>query len=144
MSGPISLRNVPPDALKLARMLSAQTGLSLNAVFRLALASGLLIEATRVTPGPDGKLAGWEGSALAKALRRHLGSAIDLLIEHGEHPYNPMFNGENGAFLRDSPAYRASLSLVKEEDRPQKNAIEDDLEDLGIGFGLSAGLDDSK
>ena len=64
MSGPISLRNVPPDALKLARMLSAQTGLSLNAVFRLSLASGLLIEATRVTPGPDGKLAGWEGSAL--------------------------------------------------------------------------------
>ena len=62
MSDPVSLRNIPPDALKLAHTLSAQTGLSLNAVFRLALASGLLVEATKVTPGPDGKLAGWWGS----------------------------------------------------------------------------------
>lgn len=58
MSDPISLRNIPPDALKLAQELSAQTGLSMNDVFRLALASGLLIEATKVTPKADGTLGG--------------------------------------------------------------------------------------
>lgn len=75
-ASPNSLRNIPPDALKLAHALSAQMGLSLSDVFRLALVSGLLVEATKIAPGPDGTLAGWSGTVLAKALRRHLGSAI--------------------------------------------------------------------
>ena len=141
---PSSLRNIPPEALKLAHALSTQTGLSLSDVFRLALVSGLLVEATRVAPGPDGALAGWEGSLLAKALRRHLGSAIDLLIEHGEHPYNVVFNSENRTPHHDFPRDRSGLPAVDEKGRPQKNAIEDDLEDLGIGFGLSTGLEDDQ
>jgi hypothetical protein len=140
MSDPVSLRNIPSDALKLAHTLSAQTGLSLNAVFRLALASGLLVEATRVTPGPDGKLAGWEGSALAKALRRHLGSAIDLLMEHGEHPYGATMSNENKA-----PSQSTSGTLMaQEKGRPLENGIEDDLDALGIGFGLSEALEDDR
>jgi hypothetical protein len=91
---PRSLRNVPPDSLKLAYALSAQMSLSLSDVFRLALTSGLLVEAAKVAPGQDGTLAGWDGLALAKALRRHLGSAIDLLIEYEEHPYGMAISGE--------------------------------------------------
>lgn len=141
---PSSLRNIPPDALKLAHALGAQMGLSLSDVFRLALVSGLLVEATKVAPGPDGTLAGWRGPVLAKALRRHLGSAIDLLIEYGEHPYNAMFNSENSVSRQDSLTDRSNLPFAKEEERPQKNAIKDDLEDLGIGLGLSAGQDDDR
>ncbi len=140
MSDPVSLRNIQPDALKLAHALSAQTGLSLNAVFRLALASGFLIEATKVTPGPDGKLAGWEGPALAKALRRHLGSAIDLLIEHGEHPYEATFSNENKERSRNT----SGTPITREKGCPLENGIEDDLDALGIGFGLSEALEDDR
>lgn len=143
-ASPNSLRNIPPDALKLAHALSAQMGLSLSDVFRLALASGLLVEATKIAPGPDGTLAGLSGPGLAKALRRHLGSAIDLLIEYGEYPYNTVPDSENRVSHQGHPAGQSGLSTVEEKNRPQKNAIEDDLEDLGIRFSLSAGLDDDR
>lgn len=141
---PSSLRNIPPDTLKLAYALSAQMGLSLSDVFRMALVSGLLVEITKVAPGQDGTLAGWGGSTLAKALRRHLGSAIDLLIEHGEHPYSSMFFSEKRASHHISPGDQSSSPNGEEKGWPQKNAIEDDLEDLGIGFSLSAGLEDNR
>jgi hypothetical protein len=81
MSDPVSLRNIPPDVLRMAHALSAQTGLSLGAVLRLALSSGMLVEATKLASGQDGTYAGVEAEPLARALRRHLGSAIDLLGE---------------------------------------------------------------
>ena len=141
MSDSVSVRNIPPDALKLAHVLSSQTGLSLNAVFRLALASGLLVEATKVTPGSDGTLAGWEGSALAKALRRHLGSAIDVLIEYGEHPYQgALSSAQNGKAAEG----RAKPPLMQETSRPLEHAIEDGLDALGIGFSLSEALEDDR
>jgi len=143
-TAPSSLRNIPPDALKLAHALSAQMGLSLSDVFRLALVSGLLVEATKVAPDPGGMLAGWEGALLAKALRRHLSSAIDLLIEYGEHPYNSVQSSENREHYRNAPGDRSGSSIREEPGWPQKNAIEDDLEDLGIGFGLSTALEDDQ
>ena len=140
MSDPVSLRNIPPDVLKLAQDLSVQTGLSINDEFRLALASGLLIEATKVTPRPDGTFGGLPGAMLAKALRRHLGSAIDLLVEHGQHPYQ--------AFMSDGKrehAFRASdgttTQAVPEKDPLLAHSIEKDLDMLGIGVGLSETLE---
>lgn len=142
MSDPISLRNIPPDALKLAHTLSAQTGLSLNAVFRLALTSGLLIEATKVTPGSDGTLGGLEAASLAKALRRHLSSAIDLLAEYGEHPYQGvMGQGEKPPQGKTRTIRRteepAASQQAEEPGLFFENAIGDDLEMLGIGMGLA-------
>lgn len=143
-ASPSSLRNIPPDALKLAHALSAQMGLSLSDIFRLALVSGLLVEATRVAPASDGSIAGWEGPLLAKALRRHLGSAIDLLIEYGEHPYTTVLSSEKKEPDRNLSGDRSSLLSKEAKGQPQENAIEDDLEDLGIGFSLSAGLEDDR
>ena len=142
MSDPISLRNIPPDALKLAHALSAQTGLSLGAVFRLALTSGLLIEATKVTPGPDGTLGGLETALLVKALRRHLSSAIDLLVEYGEHPYQgAMGQGERPQQETHQTLPRieepAAAKPVEEQSLLFENAIGDDLDMLGIGMSLA-------
>jgi hypothetical protein len=137
MSDPVSLRNIPPDALKLAHTLSEQMGLSLNAMFRLSLASGLLVEATKIAPQSDGTFAGWDGLALAKALRRHLSSAIDLLIEYGEHP---ALSAESQAPNFKSGEKRSGMPLTQ---RPLESAIEDDLATLGIGWGLSGALEDN-
>ena len=140
MSAPISLRKIPPEALRLAQELSAQTGLSINDVFRLALASGLLIEATKVAPRPDGTQGGLPGTWLAKALRRHLGSAIDLLVEHGQHPYQAfMNNGKREHAFRASDG--ATTQAVPAKDPLPERSIEEDLDMLGIGVGLSETLE---
>ncbi|HEU5381897.1 MAG TPA: hypothetical protein VFV38_41275 [Ktedonobacteraceae bacterium] len=142
MSDPVSLRNIPPDALKLAHALSVQTGLSLGAVFRLALTSGLLIEATKVAPGLDETLGGLETASLAKALRRHLSSAIDLLVEYGEHPYQGMM-GQGERPQQGTPRTLPRLEepadpkLVEEQSLLFENAIADDLDLLGIGMSLA-------
>jgi hypothetical protein len=141
MSDPISLRKIPPDALKLAQELSVQTGLSINDVFRLALASGLLVEVTKVTPKPDGTLAGWPSAVLAKALRRHLGAAIDLLLEYGEHPYQALMKGR-----QEERAHSGAISSggMPGNGSASEPSIGDDLEALGIGLGLSATLEDQE
>ncbi|SRR5258708_5479625 len=147
MSKPIaprSLRNIPPDALKLAYALSTQMGLSLSDVFRLALTSGLLVEAAKVAPGSDGTLAGWAELTLAKALRRHLGSAIDLLIEYGEHPYEAAFSSENKQQNQKAWGIQPGSPIASEKGQPLENAIEDDLDALGIGFSLSEALEDNR
>ena len=141
---PNSLRNIPPDALKLAHALSTQTGLSLSDVFRLALTSGLLVEAAKVTPGPDGTLAGWEGLALATALRRHLSAAIDLLMEYEQHPYGATFSSENRLQNQKVRDERSGSSLMSEKGSHQENAIGDDIDALGLGFSLSEELEDDR
>ena len=141
MSDPISLRNIPPDVLKLAHVLSAQTGLSMNDVFRLALASGLLIEATKVTPKADGTLGGWEGPALAKALRRHLGSAIDILLEYEEHPYQSLIKSRQEERTTGGTHQRVVPKGVPSNERPIEPSIGDDLEALGFGSGLSEAVE---
>ncbi len=137
MSDPISLRKIPPEALKLAQELSAQTGLSVNDVFRLALASGLLIEATKVTPGSDGTQGGLPGVWLAKALRRHLGAAIDLLLEYGEHPYQALIKGRQEEQTLGGAERAVSPGGMLGNGIPIEPSIGDDLDALGIGLGLS-------
>src|SRR3954469_15770873 len=142
MSAPISLRNIPPDTLKLAHALSAQTGLSLNAVFRLALTSGLLVELTKVTPEPSKRFAGLEAAYLAKVLRRHLSSAIDLLVEYEEHPYQAMMgqgerSSQDNSQGQPQVAKPTETRQVEERHRMAESAIGDDLEMLGIGMGLA-------
>src|SRR5260370_10931980 len=94
MSDPISLRYVSPELQHLAHTLSTQIGASVAVVLRLALASGLLVEATKVAPDQAGTYAGLDGATLAKALRRHLASAIDVLVEYGQHPYQAACSAE--------------------------------------------------
>ena len=141
MSDPISIRNIPPEVLKLAQALSAQTGLSINDEVRLALASGLLIEATKVTPRPDGTFAGLQGAFLAKALRRHLGSAIDLLVEYRQHPHLTLMDSEQ----KEQP-FRASKEAPTPpvEDKSFASSIGEDLDMLGIGVGLSDTLESNE
>ncbi len=137
MSDPVSIRNIPPAALKLAEELSAQTGLSISDEFRLALASGLLIEATKVAPGRDGTFGGLHGELLAKALRRHLGSAIDLLIEYGQHPYQALINDGPGSDIYRTSDKATPSHIQPEKNKPPVHSIEDDLDELGMGSGLS-------
>ncbi len=140
MSDPISIRNIPPDVLKLAQELSAQTGLSIIDEFRLALASGLLIEATKVTPRSDGTFGGLQGAFLAKALRRHLGSAIDLLVEHGQHPHLAFISDEKRAHSVKAPE-EATPQAIPAKDQLLEQSIEEDLDMLGLGVGLSDTLE---
>lgn len=144
MSDPISIRNIPPEVLKLAQELSTQTGLSINDEFRLALASGLLIEATKVTPRPDGTLGGLQGEFLAKALRRHLGSAIDLLIEYGQHPHQAFMGDGKGEQAHRAPNKAATPRIQPEKNQLLEHSIEDDLDMLGIGVGLSETLENNE
>jgi hypothetical protein len=137
MSDPISLRNVPPELLCLAQTLSTRMGASVAAVLRLALASGLLVEATKVAPDQAGMYAGLDGATLAKALRRHLASAIDMLVEYGQHPYHP-------AFSTDQPPQRPYPLQPGPSALPSAEGVEaldpslgDELESLGLGRGLA-------
>ena len=137
MSDPISLRNIPPDLLQLAQHLSAQTNLSLAAILRLALASGLLVEATKVAPDQAGHYAGLEGTTLAKALRRHLASAIDILLEYGQHPYLAASSAQQPAQRPHLFEPRPSAPLSTGETVGFDHALGDDLEMLGLGVGLA-------
>lgn len=142
MSGPISLRNIPPHALHIVHQLCEQTGLSIADVLRQAIVSGVLVEATRCAPSQDGTLGGLEGEYLAKALRRHLGSAIDLLMEYGQHPYQGMFQSgemvQNGKDQKvtDAEARQPDGQHVEEQEMLFESAIGDDLEMLGIGMSF--------
>jgi hypothetical protein len=137
MTDPISLRNVPPELLRLAHTLSVQLGASVATVLRLALSSGLLVEATKVAPDQAGMYAGLDGDVLAKALRRHLASAIDVLVEYGQHPYHPAFSAEQPA-QRPSPLQSgASLLTSAESVVVLDPSLGDDLEALGLGRGLA-------
>lgn len=138
----IPLRHIPIEVVTIAEAIAEQTGLSLTDVYRLALACGVLVEATKITPDRAGTHAGLEGAYLAKALRRHLGSAIDLLIAYGEYP-------ALGAFLPAPPATasggnadaRTLMSIEKPAQMHDEAFLDpslgDDLESLGLGFGLS-------
>jgi hypothetical protein len=128
----IMLRNIPGDIVAIAEAIAQQTGLSLADVYRLALASGVLVEATRITPDREGTYAGLDRLYLARALRRHLGSAIDLLLASGEHPI--------ASILATQTAASEQVGLHTEapkEESPFDSSLGDDLESLGIGLGLS-------
>lgn len=141
MGNPISLRNISLHALELAQHLCEHTGLSIADVLRQAIVSGLLVEATKFAPLEDGTLGGFEPTRLAKALRRHLSSAIDVLLEYDEHPYqrNPgkekseqhfhllrnlrYFTQRDKKATTSPPSYKKSFSLtrgVRTMPRPNK------------------------
>jgi hypothetical protein len=149
MRDPISLRHIPPSALHMADCLCQQTNLSLADLLRQALVSGLLVEATRFAPAPDGTLGGKDPAWLAKALRRHLGSAVDLLIEYGELPYQGM-RGSNERSEQEQKLIPMDTedSAVPEPEKEQnqlfENAIGEDLELLGIGVSLAATVESEK
>jgi hypothetical protein len=128
----IMLRNIPGDIVAIAEAIAQQTGLSLADVYRLALASGVLVEATRITPDREGTYAGLDGLYLARALRRHLGSAIDLLLASGEHPIVSIVATQTTASEQVS-----HYTNKPEQELPFDSSLGDDLESLGIGLGLS-------
>ena len=134
---PTSLRNIPLDVLKLAQDLSTQTGLSINDVFRLALASGVLIELTKVSPRLDGTFCGLPAASLAKALRPHLGSAIDLMREHGQHPYLAFIGDGKKMQSFTGSEQPAATQATSEKSQLLAGSIEENLDMLGIGIGLS-------
>lgn len=136
-SSPVSLRNIPAEVMEIAQAIAQHTGLSLADIYRLALASGVLVEATKITPDRAGTYAGLDGEVLARALRRHLSSAIDLLLASGEHPLpaclapgrTPSHPSEPSALSSE----QESLPLLAFDP-----ALGDELASLGIGLGLSA------
>jgi hypothetical protein len=141
---PISLRNIPPQALQIAHCLCEQTGLSMADLLRQALVSGLFVEATKFAPDQDGRFGGLEAAYLAKALRRHLSSAIDMLVEYGEHPYQSVMGqsevpqrGKQQMLSRGEEA--AAPEQIGEEQRSTvfENAMGEDLEQLGIGMSFA-------
>ncbi len=149
MSAPVSLRNIPPHALRMAHSLSEQTGLSMADLLRQAVVSGLLVEATKFAPKEDGTFGGCDPTSLVKALRRHLSSAIDLLVEYGEHPYQGLM--EPGK--RSQQQNNRTLMHTEDPISPQyeeescplfENAIGDDLEMLGIGISLAETVENKK
>jgi len=137
-SDPRNIRNIPPEVVQVARAIARHTGLSESDVLRLALCSGILVEATKVSPDHSGTFGGLQGPYLAKALRRHLSSAIDFLMDQGQHPYQGAFSaGGAGATL-------AQASACAAESRPETTfdtAMADALEEMGIGLGLGISLE---
>ena len=135
----ISLRSIPADVVAIADAIAQQTGLALSDVYRLALTSGVLIEATKITPDRAGTYAGLDGEYLAKALRRHLSSAIDLLLAFGEHPAAArLVTGTEASSAEQAKAWPLMLpDGDKPEATPFDPSLGEDLESLGIGLGLS-------
>ena len=127
-SDPRNLRNIPAEVVQIARAIARHTGLSESDVLRLALCSGILIEATKVSPDHSGTFGGLQGPYLAKALRRHLSSAIDFLLEQGQHPY--------GGVFASAPVQAPSTALPPEHETTFDTTMADELEGMGIGLGL--------
>jgi hypothetical protein len=144
MRDPVSLRNIPREVLQLAYAIHQQTGLSMSDVFRLALVSGMLVEATKVAPDHDGNLCGLDAGDVAKALRRHLSAAIDLLLEHEQHPYQLFLSSRNGGSMQVPSTGTASVNTNSTVNVPPMHSIADDLDELGIGLGFSEALENQK
>jgi single-stranded DNA-specific DHH superfamily exonuclease len=132
----IPLRHIPADVVAVADALAQQTGLSLTAIYRLALSSGILIEATKIPPDRAGTYGGLEGEYLAKALRRHLSSAIDLLLVYGEHPVAARFSVPQEVSANQPTAGSPRATDEGDESLPFDPSLGDDLASLGIGLGL--------
>ena len=127
-SDPRNIRNIPPDVTQIAGVIARHTGLSESDVLRLALCSGILVEVTKITPDRSGTYGGLQVPYLAKALRRHLGSAIDFLLEQGQHPYQ--------GTLTSAPVQAPSTALPPVHETTFDTTMADELEGMGIGLGL--------
>ena len=133
-SDPRNLRNIPAEVIQIARVIARHSGLSESDILRLALASGILVEITKMPPERSGTYGSLQADYLAKALRRHLSSAIDFLLEHGQHPYQAALNtGGPGATLPQAFVGAAAGTPETVFDVTMAN----ELEEMGIGLGLS-------
>jgi hypothetical protein len=128
-SDPRNIRNIPPDVTQIVGVIARHTGLSESDVLRLALCSGILVEVTKLSPDRSGTYGGLQGPYLAKALRRHLGSAIDFLLEQGQHPYQ--------GTCAPAPAHVPAIALSPESETTFDVSMADELEGMGIGLGIS-------
>jgi hypothetical protein len=68
-------------------------------VLGLTLACGIFVELTKVAPDSSGAYGGLDWVVLARALRRHLGSTIDLLLEYGQHSYQEFLHHQQGEHM---------------------------------------------
>jgi len=123
-----SLRNIPKEAEQLAEVIHRQTNLSESDVCRLALVSGMLVEVVRLLPEQDGTVGGLQIAYLAKALRRVLGPAIDLLWEQREHPYQILLSRSNGAGVPPLLDEGASYQTAPLQEASVEGLIGDDLD----------------
>ena len=139
-----SLRNIPKEAEQLAEVIHRQTNLSESDVCRLALVSGMLVEVVRLLPEQDGTVGGLQMTYLAKALRRVLGPAIDLLWQQGEHPYQTILNGNGSVGTRPSLTEGPSAQTAPLQHASAEGVMGEDLDLLGIGIGLSATLENNE
>ncbi len=139
-----SLRNIPKEAEQLAEVIHQQTNLSESDVCRLALVSGMLVEVVRLLPEQDGTVGGLQIAYLAKALRRVLGPAIDLVWEQGEHPYQILLSRSNGAGVPPLLDEGTSSQTAPLQEASVQGLIGDDLDLLGIGVGLSETLENNE
>ncbi len=78
---------------------------------------------------------------LAKALRRVLGPAIDLLWEQGEHPYQTVLNGNGSVGTRPSLTEGSFSQTAPFQHASAEGVMREDLDLLGIGIGLSETLE---
>lgn len=138
-SDPRNLRNIPIEVIQIARVIARHSGLSESDILRLALASGILVEVTKVTPDRAGTYGGLQADYLVKALRRHLSSAIDLLLEHGQHPYQTTC-GTAGTGAASVQPLTSPVALPPETTFDV--AMAEELEGLGIGMGLSQEMEE--
>ncbi len=134
-SDPRNLRNIPEEVIQTARVIARHSGLSESDILRLALASGILVEITKITPDRFGTYGGLQADYLAKALRRHLSSAIDFLLEHGQHPHQAAL-GAGAPLAQPLGSAAASVPETAFDVR-----MADELEGLGIGLGLSQDME---
>jgi hypothetical protein len=141
MRNRFSLRNIPKEAEQLAEAIHRKTNLSESDVCRLALIKGMLVEMANLPPEPDGTVGGLQMTDLAKALRRVLGSAIDLLWEQGEHPYQTLLDGFKQTKTHQAASGGASYQTAPSLKAAVEGSVGDDLDQLGIGIGLSETLE---
>jgi hypothetical protein len=140
MRDPVSLRNISEEVMQMAVTLAQRTHLSIADVLRLSLESGILIEAIRAGPDQSGTYAGLDEAFLVKVVRRRLASAIDLLIEHGQLPYQGLIPAPPAPDLPATPhGNQEHLPAHRIPEPPMFDAaFSEELEALGIGQGLSA------
>jgi hypothetical protein len=138
---PKSLRNVPPEIMHMAQAISQRNGLSLADILRLALITGMFVEAAKAGPDAAGRYADLDVDYLATSLRRLLAAPIDLLIERQQHPYLTAGAANGVAPPAPGPALAGGEPLPTGT-MQFDDEFADELESLGMGVGLSAELID--
>jgi hypothetical protein len=136
---PQSLR-IQPEVMALAAVIAKEQGEGqVASILRQALSCGMLVLVASLSPDENGQLATFEPAFLAKALRRKLAAAVDLLIEHGQLPQGMVVSPVMSSMLSSSDHHPG----LEKTPSPAARAFAfdsqmcDDLDALGIGVGIS-------